>query len=280
MKPKLSLFFVISIALTFFVNKTYSFEDLDVTFKGKVLKQTFVSLADDFGAIYYNPALMSKIRRREVGFYYNSIFNLGLIDHTFLGYVQPKLGKGTAGFGWSRLGTSANVEFMKYSENIFIFSYGQRVLRDIFVGGNVKYFFVDYDYKASGIGADLGLFIPTDIVNFGFLWQNFNQPEIYWQTGTKENLSSVIKFSVSKNFDDHIILFGLQYDEGMDLGLGWQWYINNNFAVIAGINSGKKENVSGSIGASFSMKNVKFSYGVELRNNLGLNNFLEINFKL
>lgn len=278
MKLKIRVWFVF--VLTFFVNSVYSFEDLDVTFKGKILKQTLVSAVDDFGVTYYNPALVSKIRKREIGFYYNSIFNLGLIDHTYLGYIQPKLGKGSVGLGWWRLGTSANVEFMKYSENIFIFSYGQKFFRNVFVGGNIKYFFVDYDYKASGIGADLGLYYEIDFAEIGLLWQNFNQPEIFWQSGTKENLSQVIKVSVSKKFYSHTLSLGIRYDEGMDLGVGWQWYLSNSFAITSGINFGKKENVSSSVGVSFRRKNVKFSYGVEIRNNLGLNNFLELNFKL
>lgn len=272
--------FTIFFVLIFFGSVTYSFEDLDVTFKGRILKQTFVAIADNFGAINYNPALLSRVRKRELGFYYNDVFNLGLINQTFLGYVQPKLGKGAAGFAWNRLGTTARVEFMKYSENIFIFSYGQRAFRDVFIGGSVKYFLGDYDYRASGFGTDFGIFIPMNIFDTGILWQNFNQPEIFWQTGTKENINSVIKFAISKNISPHTISLGLRYDEGTDLGFGWQWEVSNNFMILVGINNGKRENFSGSLGASFNIKNVQCSYGVELQKNLGLSNFFEVNLKL
>jgi hypothetical protein len=280
MKQKKVVFVVSFLVVTFFINVLHSFDDLDIGVRGKIFKQSYVSFVDDFGVINYNPALIAKIRKRELGFYYNSIFNLGLIDHTFLGYVQPALGKGGVGFAWNRLGTTSNVDFMKYSENIFIFSYGQRVWKNIFGGINVKYFFVDYDYKASGVGGDLGLFFPTDFCNFGLLYQNFNQPEIFWQTGTKESLSSVIKFSVSKSFNNHLLSLGIRYDDGTDLSLGWHWEVRNNFIILSGCNIGKKDNVTGSLGASFGIKNVKFSYGIELHKNFGINNFLEIDLKL
>ena len=73
---------------------------------------SFVSIADDATAAYWNPAGLVQIQRRAFATMYSDSFgaaqggflNKGLVEYNFFSYVQQIEGIGSAGIGWIRLG--------------------------------------------------------------------------------------------------------------------------------------------------------------------------------
>ena len=73
---------------------------------------SFVSVADDATAAYWNPAGLVQIQRRAFAAMYSDSFgaaqggflNKGLVEYNYVGYVQQIEGIGSAGISWIRLG--------------------------------------------------------------------------------------------------------------------------------------------------------------------------------
>lgn len=73
---------------------------------------SFVSVADDATAAYWNPAGLVQIPRRAFAAMYSDSFGTaqggflskGLVEYNFVGYVQQIEGIGSAGISWIRLG--------------------------------------------------------------------------------------------------------------------------------------------------------------------------------
>ena len=73
---------------------------------------SFVSVADDATAAYWNPAGLAQIQRRAFAMMYSDSFGTtqggflskGLVEYNFASYVQPIEGIGSVGFSWIRLG--------------------------------------------------------------------------------------------------------------------------------------------------------------------------------
>ena len=73
---------------------------------------SFVSVADDATATYWNPAGLVQIQKRAFAAMYSDSFGTGqggvlsrgLVEYNFIGYVQQIEGIGSAGISWIRLG--------------------------------------------------------------------------------------------------------------------------------------------------------------------------------
>jgi len=273
---------LITISYLIFCNLSFAvFEDIGVTVRGKIAGEGYVSLCNDVGAIYYNPSVLGTIKNKELYIFYNNIYNLGLLDYTLVGYIHPKIGRGAIGLGWIRLGTTNNVDFMKYSENMFIFSYGQKIIENFYLGGNIKYYFVDYDYKASGLGTDIScMYTPIYWLKLGFIWQNFFSSEIFWQTGTKENINPVLKLGIAAEYKNQTFLFGLRYEKDIEPTLAWEYKISKIFSILLGTRITTKENSSVSIGFCVATKKIKFNYGIEHNRMLGFTSFVDASLKI
>jgi len=104
---------------------------------------SFVAIADDATAAYWNPAGLGGLDRTEITFMHAGIF--GLDNYDFINYVQP-VGAGAFGLSWIRLGvadipitelpSSGNMSAsnrpyisgrMQNTENAFMISYGKHV---------------------------------------------------------------------------------------------------------------------------------------------------------
>jgi hypothetical protein len=160
---------------------------------------SFVAIADDATATYWNPAGLGGLSRTEITFMRAGIF--GLDSYNFLNYVQPLGSVGTFGLSWIRLGiddipitelrTSGNMSasnrpfisgYMQNTENAFVLSYGRRLKSgipliarqsqgtELQVGGNAKFLYNSVSRvqrNAIGFGGDIGLIWKTDFVSNG-----------------------------------------------------------------------------------------------------------------
>ena len=158
---------------------------------------SFVAIADDATATYWNPAGLGGLDRTEITFMHAGIF--GLDSYDFLNCVQPWGRTGTFGLSWVRLGiddiprtrlqrsgdmSASNrpiiYSYMQNTENAFIFSYGKKFRLDIPVGAyqskgtdlqigwNAKFLYNSVSgvkRNAIGFGGDIGFIWKTSFVS-------------------------------------------------------------------------------------------------------------------
>ncbi|HCJ66405.1 MAG TPA: hypothetical protein DHV62_03535 [Elusimicrobia bacterium] len=150
-----------------------------------------VALANDVNAIYWNPAGLVQLQKRE----FTAMHNQWIVDfkYDFLGFAHPlkkaliNTRKNTGatlagGLIYLRLGEFQGRDEYRNKTNTFkaydaagIISYAQKVNPRLNLGLNLKYIYEQIEIeKAKGLAVDLGLLYQTGIknLNLGFTVQN------------------------------------------------------------------------------------------------------------
>jgi len=277
---KLFLIFLIAIALAFShltLQKAEggAFDRIGIGARPKGMGDAFTGICDDGNSIYWNPAGIARIEKSQLSAMHKDLFGLGLINYEFLGYVHPNVGNGSLGFSWIRLDTTRNVEFMDYTENTYVISYGMRIAIPFSLGANIKYYSIDYKESGSGLGADIGILYQTFAghLNFGLLYQDFNRPKIRWETQAEDQLPANLRLGMGFR-PNPFLNFALDLDKLLEtyvethLGIEW-WLLNHGMGLrIGGINQDKGKwnlTLGGSLGYSF----FRFDYAWERHYDLG-----------
>ncbi|MDI6794796.1 MAG: hypothetical protein QME81_18345 [bacterium] len=159
------------------------FLDIGIGARGSGLGGGFIALANDGTAMYWNPAGLSLLDRKEVTLMVSSSGDAGNfsadntgISHNYLSYVHPQLlgdEYGNFGFGFINLGVSEipltereRVDGLPQlsgtgddSEYTFLFSWGKKVYHNqLGIGGSLKFIYQSLiDESTFGYGADLGV---------------------------------------------------------------------------------------------------------------------------
>ena len=97
--------------------------------------ETFVAVADDGNAIYWNPAGLTYLDRYELYSMYTDIFNMG-IKNNYISFTMPFSEKLALGLDWFNIGFGD--EELEFSRNTFNFSLGVRLLKGLSLGMNIK----------------------------------------------------------------------------------------------------------------------------------------------
>ncbi|MFQ6043646.1 MAG: PorV/PorQ family protein [Candidatus Poribacteria bacterium] len=139
----------------------------------------FAGLADDANAIFYNPAGLTSIVDRELTAMQN--FWFAGINNESIGYVQ-RLGDGA--FGLSFLGAFAKIDersepsedpMRTFNASSFAFglSYGHELVKDLSVGGTVKFLSQQFDIEDwTGVAGDAGILWGVERLRVGASIQN------------------------------------------------------------------------------------------------------------
>ena len=158
---------------------------------------SFVAIADDATAAYWNPAGLGGLNRTELTFMHAGVF--GLDSYDFVNCVQPLGKSGALGLSWIRLGIddipvtslsrSGNMSaynrpyisgYMQDTENAFLLSYGRRFRlnipfgthesrgTDLQVGASTKFLYNSVskvNRNAIGFGGDAGIIWKTSFAS-------------------------------------------------------------------------------------------------------------------
>lgn len=159
--------------------------------RGISLGRSFVSMADDASAMYWNPAALRNVEQPQIMGMYMSLFgDFTGADYTYIGAVYPTLRAGVFGVGYLRIGTtfegydaqSRPVGEGEYSESQLIFAYAvQRHSRllggRMAIGSSFKVSRQVIDpFSSTAPGADLGFrYIPdmAKSIAIGVNFQDF-----------------------------------------------------------------------------------------------------------
>lgn len=145
-----------------------------------------VAMADDAYTLYWNPAGLCQIKRREAIFSY--MFHVQDMNLGYLGAITPYR-KGVIGSSIAYLThdnipgydhTAKSTGWFEAGDMAMDVSYGQKVGERFSVGGNIKLVSerID-DKKGSGVGLDMGgLFCMNKYVNLGAVLRNVTLKEL------------------------------------------------------------------------------------------------------
>ena len=244
---------------------------------------SFVAIADDATAIYWNPAGLTLATRNEVFVSYAERFGAGIQDHN--GGIALRWRKRiNVGFAFARtsLGdikhTTEGVVDSRGrpvidgtfddAEVALLFASGVRVLEIFSVGVTAKYMIHELaGQSANGIALDVGwLFCPVEALKLGMNAQNINRPRMKWTThethydripanfkfgGAVSMLDSKLKVSADLNIPD----FGdLVFNSGVEYAL------TNYLAMRGGLAQAEL-----ATGASISWDRVRLDYAYRTR---------------
>jgi len=224
MKP-LKIFFVSVFLLAGSVlysqqDATYNFLKLEVDARSAALAGTFTTITNDVNAIFYNPASISTIEKKQasVGFFKylldinsgNAAYTQKIKDYGYFG----------AGLRFINYG-----EFEKYDENFnnlgttsatdiaLNLTYSNIYESSIHYGASLKFIYSSIDeFKSTGVALDLGILynLPSDKFSVGASLLNLGT-QLSTYNGTRENLPIEFKIGVSKELEHLPLLFNVGF---------------------------------------------------------------------
>jgi hypothetical protein len=199
--------------------------------------ETFVGIADDANAIYWNPGGLPQLQRQELTFMYSDLYGLGL-RNLYGGYVYPVTDNSAVGVDVFNTGFDDNE--LQYGQWKFNLAYGYRWRRLLSFGATFKYVNTNVGQdnttadNAGGIGFDVGLLLtPASKLRLGFLAQDVTNTSIKHDSGVSETLfRRNLRGGVSYK---PIESFLVAVDVGDRLHFGAEYWLANILAVRGGL---------------------------------------------
>ncbi|MBD3289028.1 hypothetical protein GF337_09510, partial [candidate division KSB1 bacterium] len=195
--------------------------------------ESFVAIADDGNAVYWNPAGLPSIERYEIYSMYANLYNTG-INNNYIACVLPFSDRMAFGLDWFNIGLDD--DGLAFSRNKFNFSMGIRLWKGLSLGANMKRLITDArldDYSqgtASGWGADFGmLFSAGEFLKFlrglklGVMAYDFTNTKVRYDNGASEAiLHRNIRYGASYDFKRLLFferpLIAMDIDDRLHLG--------------------------------------------------------------
>lgn len=174
---------------------TRSIFSLGADARGIALGRSFVSLADDVGALYWNPAALRNVQSKQIMGTYMPLFgDFSDATYTFFGAVYPTLNAGSFGAGFMRISDSFKgfdsegnpTQDGEYSESQFIIAYAverhwRYLLGSLATGVSFKISNINVTpYSSTAPGIDLGFrYIPdmAKSISVGINFQDMSGAE-------------------------------------------------------------------------------------------------------
>lgn len=210
--------------------------------------EAFTAVASDANAIYWNPAGLANLNRRQINVMHNTWLVETYYDH--LSFATP-FKKGVACAGLTYLGsgdiprcidaTPSTSTYTAY-DMALIGGYGWKLSDKLLVGVTGKLLQSKIDsYDSNGLAIDIGVLSKTQVDNLTV-------------GGTIQNVGSKIKFNKEGDSLPLMIKVGAAYtmlnnnlttamditkarDNDVKFSLGCEYLINKSFAVRGGYNS-------------------------------------------
>jgi hypothetical protein len=215
--------------------------------------ESFVAVADDANAIYWNPAGLAQIKNNEITATHNEWFQN--IKYDFIGFIfHFGNNKGTGGISFAGLYLSNLEERYWTLENpedepstpsgsfgagsyFACFSYSN-FIKNLIYGINLKLIHENIDkYYATTFAIDLGILYPySDVLTFGANLQNIGPGLTFIKKAYPLPLN--IKLGASYHITSYNILFALDLNQPIDdylhINFGIEYCFMNMFEIRTG----------------------------------------------
>lgn len=225
------------------------------------LGQSFVAVADDAFAAYWNPAGLTSLKNHELQSQYANLFG-AQITNGYLAYMVPLTDRITVGADWLHLGFGDSE--LSFGQNRFALSAGYKVTDWLSVGANGKFFTFNsaleglanpagFSSKGNGFGFDAGVLLePRAGWKIGVMLQDIGDSGIGYENGVSQTIYPMnVLWGVSHKLRDNLLVttsldqsashFGAEYELHPMLTVrgGFQRDINDavglKYAMGAGI---------------------------------------------
>ncbi len=231
--------------------------------------------------IYYNPAELIKIKNEMIEIMYVDLYNLSIINYTFIGYARPGIWRGILGISWLHTGTGDEFVLRNISEDRISLAYSFPVFDALNSGINIKFFTADYDgIKGTSWGMDISFiyFILKDTISVGLNAQNINFPVIKWGTDTEEKIDpdinvgagiKLMEFIIFSLDVKNIITYKRRYSAGLEIEV-----LKRRIYLRAGASYQKVLTISG--GCGIRLGEFCMEYAIQRHLELGWNNIFGV----
>lgn len=282
-KSFVHLHFLFLLLLTFFASwQTQlstvhaSFEDIGAGARAIGMGNAFVSVADDFNALYYNPAGIAKVPRPEFGGSYGKLY-VGLSDQAnlssgFFGAVLPTKRLGSFGFSWLNYNAA-----LAYQEHAFALSYARKVYGDFSLGFSLKRLSVQYgqdEYTAkdpvfdygkkdseSNMSFDFGIYTkPFQSLSFALAVSDLNQPNL----GLKDKNKIPLTLRAGLGWFQRssvVAVDGIIRDKNFSINVGGEkWFMKRTIATRIGVSLGNQNMKNLTTGFGYNLGSIQIDY--------------------
>lgn len=166
---------------------------------------SFVSVANDASAVFWNPAGLARLEFPELSFAHVTLPEG--TDFDFGGIVYPTLKAGSFSAGFLRLGTdgifsrdsrAADLGSVSFSESEFLLGYGYPLFKFLKLGATAKLYGQSLvGFSATALGADAGIILtPVENLSFGLNVQDLVASDLKLKN-SKEKISRNFKAGAS-----------------------------------------------------------------------------------
>jgi len=257
LKKILCAIIILSVSTTMAFGALYS--DMQLGVRSSAMGSSFVSVARDADAVYWNPAALALTKKSNVSFMYSDVYNEG-INQSYLSYAQPLDALGL-GASWLRHsadleeGFGATKKTNSWVDDMYTLAAGIKAKKDLYAGLSVKRFKVKTDRTnadnvgTSGTGFDVSILMtnlvknensPITETSLGFMVRNLATDL------SGENVDPSYKLGLStKIYDDFLFAAGLDLDRDNEdlsdkirVNLGAEYNYNNTLFLRLGLNDG------------------------------------------
>lgn len=263
--------------------------------------ETFVAIADDGNAVYWNPAGLPELKRLEFNSMYTpNLHGVGL-DNTYISFALPIFQRIGLGASWLHLGLNDVDENgnglegvrLQFSRNITNLSLGVKVNSDLSLGSSIKYFGIDINDggklsgKAETFGVDVGaryaLPIPKSKctwlrqINLGLMVYDLGGTKLRFEEGAEPDtvFPQLFRFGVAFFPQKLLSLKGLRLKDALlaiDIDdrahVGAEAWVNDHLALRAGVQKDRfkrqDEGFTYSFGTSLKFKSLQLDYAYSL----------------
>ena len=204
--------------------------------------ESFVAVADDGSAAYWNPAGLTSLRNHELHSMSADLFGTGL-NSNYLGYAQPVSDRYAAGILWHRIGFSD--EELTFGQNLFVLSSAYELTDDLAFGINFKWNSLDSELEGlanppgfsstgSGAGFDVGLLWQAQPgVRLGLMAQDIGDAEIEYENGVSRTVYPMnLRLGTAYRVSRELLLSGT-LDQAVHLG--GEYRLHPAFALRGGL---------------------------------------------
>jgi hypothetical protein len=247
------------------------------------MAEAYTAIDGGMDSVNYNPAGTARSNVAELTLSYRDFYNLGLIDQKYFGVLVP--GKDfNIGFSWHRIGTTGDVDFLDYKEDMYILTVSRKSkrLKDLCAGANFKFFRVFSDVSASGYGCDVGIQYRCldNKLNLGLLNKNIGDVKISWDTDAIDVLDSYYQAGAAYNLTEWVMM-AMDYNSLGKLNLGTEIsVIKNVFILRGGIKDANDADKTLTTGLSINYNNIRFDYALSKHYDLEYTHFFTLNYRI
>jgi len=244
--------------------------------------EAYTAVADDINAIYFNPAGLTLLNKREIGVLYMS--DVTDAFYSSVGFVQPFEKIGVLGISFILYsggiieinnldGTSADKRAQ--DDYVVTISYARNVIKNLSAGANIKVLrsTLVEQYTAYSYAADIGVLYNLGNLNMGISVQNIGTPIIYKEKPDPLPLKIKVGAAYKMKVDgDNSLTMAFDvnkpYDNIFQENIGVEYWFKNIFAVRSGYKFGY-DSSSFTLGGGFVWKFMQIDFTWGLRGDLG-----------